>query len=85
VGILIADVEYRRKGFASMSLRCLSDYSFNILQLHQLYCNILSNNSESIDLFKKAGFVQTGIKKEWAKTSEGYLDEYVFQLINPNG
>ena len=36
-----------------------------------------------MDLFKKTGFVQSGIKKDWIKTSDGYLDEYIFQLINP--
>jgi diamine N-acetyltransferase len=82
IGILIANEEYRRKGYATMALKCLIDYCFNTLQVHQLYCNILANNCESLDLFKKIGFVQSGIKKEWIKTSEGYIDEYLFQLIN---
>jgi len=82
LGILIANEDYRRKGYASMSLICLIGYCFKTLQLHQLYCNILANNCESMDLFKKQGFVQTGIKKEWVKTSEGYMDEFIFQLIN---
>jgi diamine N-acetyltransferase len=82
LGILIANESYRRKGYASMSLTCLIDYCFKTLQLHQLYCNILSNNSESIDLFKKQGFIETGVKKEWINTSDGYLDEHLFQLIN---
>jgi diamine N-acetyltransferase len=81
LGILIAKEDYRRKGYASMALKCLVDYCFSTLQLHQIYCNILANNCESMDLFKKAGFVQSGIKKDWIKTSEGYLDEYFFQLI----
>lgn len=83
VGILIANEAYRRRGYATMSLKCLIDYCFNTLQLHQLFCNILANNCESIDLFQKAGFVQTGIKKEWVLTSEGYLDEHFFQLVKP--
>ena len=82
VGILIADDAERRKGYASMALKRLIDYCFTTLQLHQLYCNILANNSESMELFKKQGFIQSGIRKEWIKTSEGYLDEYMFQLIN---
>lgn len=82
VGILIADDPERRKGYASMALKRLIDYCFTTLQLHQLYCNILANNSESMELFKKQGFIQSGIRKEWIKTSEGYLDEYMFQLIN---
>jgi len=81
VGILIANEAYRRRGYATMSLKCLIDYCFNTLQLHQLFCNILANNCESIDLFQKAGFVQSGIKREWVLTSEGYLDEHFFQLI----
>jgi diamine N-acetyltransferase len=82
LGILIANEAYRRKGYASMSLICLIDYCFKKLQLHQLYCNILSNNCESTELFIKQGFVQTGLKKDWIKTSDGYLDEYLYQLIN---
>jgi diamine N-acetyltransferase len=82
LGILIANEDYRRQGYASMSLKCLIDYCFKTLQLHQLYCNILANNCESMDLFKKQGFVQSGIKKEWIKASEGFIDEHIFQLIN---
>lgn len=81
VGILIADEAYRRKGYATMALTCLIDYCFRTLQVHQLFCHILANNCESMDLFRKVGFVQTGIKKDWVRTSEGYLDEYIFQLI----
>jgi diamine N-acetyltransferase len=83
LGILVANEDYRRKGLASMSLKCLIDYCFGTLQLHQVYCNILANNCESMDLFKKMGFVQSGIKKDWVKTPDGYLDEYIFQLIKP--
>jgi diamine N-acetyltransferase len=85
LGILIAKEEYRRKGYASMAIVCLIEYCFSTLQLHQLYCNILANNCESMELFKKAGFVQSGIKRDWVKTSDNYLDEYIFQLINSRG
>ena len=84
VGILIANEQYRRKGYATLAIKCLIEYCFGTLMLHQLHCSILSNNGESIDLFKKMGFIQSGIKKEWIKTSDGYMDEYTFQLINPD-
>jgi diamine N-acetyltransferase len=83
LGILIANEKQRRKGYASMALKCLINYCFTTLQLHQLYCNILENNNESMDLFTKLGFTRIGIKKDWVKTADGYLDEYMFQLINP--
>jgi diamine N-acetyltransferase len=83
IGILIANESYRRKGYASMALTCLIKYCFKTLHLHQLYCNILSNNPESMELFKKHGFIQIGIKKDWIETDNEYLDEHMFQLINP--
>jgi diamine N-acetyltransferase len=64
-----------------MALKCLIDYCFSTLLLHQLYCNILSNNPESIQLFLKQGFKEIGVKRDWIKTSEGYIDEHMFQLI----
>ncbi len=82
LGILIAGETYRRKGYASMALSRLIAYCFNTLQLHQLYCNILANNGESMELFRKLGFVEAGVKKEWIKTADGYIDEHIFQLIN---
>lgn len=83
LGILIADESYRRKGHASMALRCVIDYCFKTLHLHQLYCNILEDNFESMELFTKQGFQRTGIKKHWVKIPEGYIDEHMFQLMNP--
>jgi diamine N-acetyltransferase len=82
LGILVGNEAYRKKGYASMALKCLINYCFKTLQLHQLYCNILESNCESMDLFGKMGFTRTGVKKDWIKTSDGYQNEHLFQLIN---
>jgi len=81
IGILIGNKKYRSKGLATMALTCLTDYCFKTLLLHQLYCNILDNNIESIELFTKIGFTKIGIKKDWIATNEGYFSEIMFQLI----
>ena len=83
VGILIGDKSERKKGFASMTLENLIDYAFNTLQLHQIYCNILTDNKDSLSLFQKHGFKIIGEKKEWIKAPEKYIGEYMLQLINP--
>ena len=82
IGILVANKAYRNKGYASMALACLISYSFQTLHLHQLYCNILTSNTISINLFKKFGFVQAGLKKDWVITDKGYQDVLLFQLLN---
>lgn len=81
VGILIHK-DFRRQGYALQSLQILKNYAFGYLQLYQLYCNIRSNNTASLQLFEKANFKLIGRKKDWVKTPDGRLDEYLLQCIN---
>jgi diamine N-acetyltransferase len=85
IGILIGDKLYRKKGYATRALQKFINYGFNILQLHQLYCNILQGNKESLRLFKGCGFKVTGRKIDWIRTPGCYCDELILQLINPAG
>ncbi len=55
IGILI-DKKYRKKGYASDTLSLLIKYSFEILNLSQLHCNISEENKASIKLFQKHKF-----------------------------
>lgn len=81
VGILIHHTENRRHGYATDALTALSDYTLEVLGLKQLYANIAADNKESIQLFQKVGFEQSGIKKQWLKTIHGWKDELLFQKI----
>jgi diamine N-acetyltransferase len=83
IGILIGDKQDRNQGNATAALKELILYAFNILGLHQLFCNISVDNDASLHLFEKAGFKICGTKKDWIKTFHGYLDELTLQLINP--
>lgn len=83
VGIVIHDQDYEGQGFASSALQALIRYCFHYLGLNQLYCNILSNNQQSLNLFRSKNFSVVGIKKEWVRTTSDWLDEYMLQLINP--
>lgn len=81
VGILI-DKDHRKKGFASEGIRLVKDYVFEVLQIHQIYCNIMEGNDISIALFQKEGFEIMGNKKDWIKTKEGYQNELFLQCLN---
>jgi len=83
VGILIADVSERKKGYASMAVNMMIKYCFSVMGIHQLYCNIEAGNTISIKLFEKAGFKKTGVKKEWLRRGNKWTDELMYQLINP--
>jgi len=82
VGILIAEKADRKKGYASEVLSALILYCFEILGLHQLYCNVSADNKASLKLFQNLGFKITGKKKEWIRRGNKYYDEYLLQLIH---
>jgi len=84
VGVLIYESQDKRHGYASEALALLIRYCFQTLMLNQLYCNIPAFNSPSMGLFQSKGFSIVGLKKEWVKTTSGWQDEYMLQLINPN-
>ena len=82
IGILIGDKSEQKKGYASESLKILIDYSFNTLNLHQLYCHITTDNDSSINLFKQHDFQLAGKNVDWIFTGKNWLDAYFLQLIN---
>jgi diamine N-acetyltransferase len=81
MGIMIADASDRRNGHASEAIDLLLPYCFDVLHLHQLYCNVARDNEASLKLFMKFGFEITGIKKQWMRTANGFTDEFMLQLI----
>lgn len=83
VGIMIYDKRDKCQGYASSALQILIRYSFMVLNLNQLYCNILFDNTASLNLFRSKGFLTVGVKREWVRTTSGWTDEYLLQLINP--
>ena len=81
IGILIADEKHRKKGYASEALALLINYSFKILNLNSLYCNIIVDNVPSINLFKSHNFEIVGTKKQWIRDGNQWLDEHLLQLL----
>ena len=80
IGIVINNT-YRKKGYALKSVKLIEDYSRKNLQIHQLYVNVGIDNKISLDLFKKLGYVEIGIKKDWNYLDGQYIDEVLFQKI----
>ena len=81
VSIVLTEV-HRGKGFGKDALKELMDYSFKNLGLHQLYSNVLEDNTASVRLFESVGFENVGLKKEWRFYNGCYKNEYLFQFIN---
>ena len=80
-GILI-DAKYRGQGYAKNAIKLLLDYCFKTLLLNQIYSLILATNIESQVLFESIGFERCGVRKQWCRTSDGFIDQVEYQYIN---
>jgi RimJ/RimL family protein N-acetyltransferase len=56
VGLMIGEEKYRGKGYGTLMLMHILDYSFNTLKKHVVELHTYKNNKIAIKLFKKLGF-----------------------------
>ncbi|WP_432411474.1 GNAT family N-acetyltransferase [Rasiella sp. SM2506] len=81
LGIVIFDAQDRGKGYAAEALKIVEKYVSMHLKVHQLYANIIADNTRSIVLFEKAGYKKAGQKKDWMVSENGFKDELFYQLL----
>ena len=81
IGILIHDDALRGKGYASDAVETACRYAREVLNLHQLWCNVGADNEASQRLFRSAGFTEIGVKRDWLWRPDGYGDEILLQKI----
>jgi diamine N-acetyltransferase len=82
LGILLVDMEDRKKGYGEEVLSLISNYCFSHLGLHQVYANITEDNTASLKLFEKSKFQKVGVKKDWVLVNGAFKNEILYQLIN---
>ncbi|WP_289040233.1 GNAT family protein [uncultured Zobellia sp.] len=82
IGIVILDKEKRNQGVGAEAIQLVCDYAHKVLNMRQLYANVLEGNDPSIHLFKKMGFEEVGIKRDWIFSEGKYINEILFQKIN---
>ena len=82
IGIIVLDEGQRNRGIGSEAITLLCTYLFNVMGLKQIYANILEENAPSLHLFKKLGFQEIGVKKDWVRFKDSYKNEVLLQKIN---
>lgn len=78
VGIVVTE-ENRGKGYATKGLQLLEQKAIQELKLHQLYAGVSVENNSSRALFKAAGYIETGVKKDWNYYENQFHDEIIVQ------
>ncbi|MBB77797.1 MAG: hypothetical protein CL844_02210 [Crocinitomicaceae bacterium] len=78
VGILIADKENRKKGFAYKAIQLLEVEALNI-GVNKLICTIYSNNKASLALFEKCNFKKKDSLEKSYISNDDYIDLILFE------
>jgi len=81
VSILIGEKKYWGKGLGAEAIQLIIRYAFETLNLHKLTAGVYANNIGSIKAFKKARFVEEGIRKEQRFLSGKYIDEVLLGIV----
>ena len=85
IGIVVLEDGNRNRGVGSEAIRLLTGYAFTVLGLRQVYANVVEDNTASIHLFKKMGFEEVGVKRDWIFSNGIYKDEILFQKLRNDG
>ena len=83
LGIVISEEKERNQGSGTEAIQLLCDYGFTTLGLRQLFANVMEDNLASLYLFKKMGFEEVGIKKDWIYSNGEFKNEILLQKIKP--
>jgi diamine N-acetyltransferase len=83
IGIYIA-TEYQNKGLAKESLKMLTNFAFQELNMHKIYASIMSINTVSVKLFESVGFKREYVKKEEVFTNGKFADVEILSIYKRN-
>lgn len=78
--VYIGDMSYRNGGYGSDALRLLFEYGFSTLNLHRIWAEVYSNNG-AIDIYRRLGFKDEGVKRQHHFETWQYLDCYMLGLL----
>ena len=81
LGILIADDNYRGKGYGSKSTQLMVNYAFESLGMHKVTAEVLSENIASIAMFKKCGFSIDGRLRDHVFKNGRYYDVLSMSIL----
>lgn len=76
IEIMIAEPDYRGKGFATEALYLIMYYGFTKLGIRRFFAKISDTNVASIKLFEKMGYVKANYSVVWKEIEYEFLTSY---------
>lgn len=81
LGIGLGDRAYWGKGYGREAMELILKFAFHELNLHRVQLNVFSYNERAISLYRKLGFVQEGVMREYLSRDGQRYDMVMFGLL----
>ena len=82
IGVVCIDPKEQGSMKGVEALKLLIDYAFNNLNLHRIYGHTFSNNPVMTNLYTKYGWRSEGVKKEFVKVNNEWLDRKDWAVLD---
>lgn len=83
VGIFV-EKSSRGKGLAVEALQLAHQWAFDHALLHQVCAEVHADNAPCLAVFKKVGYKEAGLWRQWHRTRKGFKDVVLFQFFADN-
>lgn len=80
-GILLGEKDERGKGFGKEATLALLDYGFYELNLNKIFLKVFSDNTNAIELYKKAGFKEDGLLRKDVFKNGQFKDVLIMSIL----
>lgn len=82
LGITIFNPDYWGQGYGTEATELILEFGFSSLNLHSIELEVFSFNKRAIASYKKAGFVETGKKREAHFMGGNYYDILLMDIFS---
>lgn len=73
--------QYWRKGYITEAVGEVLVYSFEMLQLHRIGAVVYPENTASLHLLEKLGFLKEGLLRDYLFQNDHFHDTYILSLL----
>jgi len=75
---------YARQGYMTVAVRALVAFSFSTLKLHRVEAACIPENTASVRLLEKTGFVREGYAREYLCINGSWHDHLLYAQVKPD-
>jgi|GEM_PF-1854923 len=84
LGIFILSSQHKGKGMGTFAVNHITNWAFDVLRLHRVYCKVSATNEPMVKVLAKCGYIEEGVWKDHFYFNGKHIDALLFAKISTN-